>query len=167
MTDAASRHQFEKLANLGFQDQIASLSRKNPATKISALRQKLHSYFSTQSRPPPNRFTIQQDNHTNPCTTSINTHLPPSKSSKLASILTISKPTWQLPDSYDMMNLHGIHANHIQPPKTTYNYNLSLHKLRASLASPILLRKICCLAQIRCPAAIQASLLQSRTAPGM
>ena len=33
--------------------------------------------------------------------------------------------------------------------KTTYNYNLSLHKLRASLPSPVLLRKICCLAQIR------------------
>ena len=126
VTDAASRHQFDKLANLGFQDQITSLRRKTPATKISALRQKLHSYFSTQSRPPPDAITIQQDNHTNPCTPSINTHLPPSKSSKLAPILTISKPTWQLPDSYDMVNLRGIHGNHTH---STPQNNLQLQPL--------------------------------------
>ena len=85
VADAASRHQFDKLANLGFQDQIASLRRKNPATKISALRQKLHSYFTTQSRPPPDAITTRQDNHTNPCAPSINTHrsLPPSKRSHI------------------------------------------------------------------------------------
>ena len=74
VADAASRHQFDKLANLGFQDQIAFLRRKTPATKISILRQKLHSYFSTQSHPPSDATTIRQDNHTNPCTPSINTH---------------------------------------------------------------------------------------------
>ena len=83
VVDAASWHQFDKLANLGFQDQITSLRRKTPATKISALRQKLHSYFTTQSRSPQGAITTRQDNHTNPCAPSINAHrsLPPSKRS--------------------------------------------------------------------------------------
>src|SRR5947207_10736113 len=38
VADAASRHQFDKLVNLRFQDQIASLRQKTPTIKISVLR---------------------------------------------------------------------------------------------------------------------------------
>ena len=184
VADAASRHQFDKLANLGFQDQIASLRRKTPATKISALRKKLHSYFSTQSRPPSDAITIRQDNHTNPCTPSTNTPstLPPSKSSKLAPTLTVSTSTtpstWQLPDSYDVVNLYGIHGNHTH---STPQNNLQLQPLTPQaprfpgLAGSTSQNLLPCTNSLpcssahssRCPAALQASLLQSRTAPGM
>lgn len=94
VADAASPHQFDKCANLVFQDQVASLHRKTPVTKISVLRQKLHSNSSTRSNPPPDVTTIRQDNHKNPCTPSINTHPP------ILTVSTSNTPsTWQLPDS--------------------------------------------------------------------
>src|SRR5208282_1762300 len=50
-------------------------------------------------------------------------------------------------------SIHPQGSGSIRGGQWHFNHNLSLHKLRASLASPILIRKICCLAQIRCPAA--------------
>ena len=53
VADAASRHDFKKLANLGFQDQVDSLRHGTlnsiSSTRMSTLRHKLHSYFTTRS----------------------------------------------------------------------------------------------------------------------
>ena len=50
VADAASRFDFKKLANLGFQDQLHSLRHPPPSHRATTLRQKLRSFYSTRSR---------------------------------------------------------------------------------------------------------------------
>jgi len=57
VADAASRHQFDKLADLGFQE---SLQQK--PVKISSLRQKLHSFFKVPLHPKRDRTTTRPVN---------------------------------------------------------------------------------------------------------
>jgi hypothetical protein len=45
IADAASRRNFRKLANLGFQNQIGTLQHPPRQSKMSTLRRKLHSFF--------------------------------------------------------------------------------------------------------------------------
>ena len=61
VADAASRHDFNKLANLGFQDQIQSLRKALPSTRISNLRKKLHSSFTNRSHHQQEAITTLQD----------------------------------------------------------------------------------------------------------
>ena len=58
VADAASRHDFRKLANLGFKDQVTALrNRPSPPIKTSALRQQLSTFFNSRSRLPQERTT--------------------------------------------------------------------------------------------------------------
>ena len=63
VADAASRHDYKKLANLGFQ---ASSIHRAQDTKMSTLRQKLFSFLTTRSPPPQERTTIPRVHLTNP-----------------------------------------------------------------------------------------------------
>ena len=49
VADAASRHDFRKLADLGFKDQVTTLRRPSAPIRMSTLRQQLMNYFSTPS----------------------------------------------------------------------------------------------------------------------
>jgi hypothetical protein len=51
IADAASRFDFKKLADLGFQEQATSIRLQEATTKMSTLRPKLFSYFTTLSPP--------------------------------------------------------------------------------------------------------------------
>src|SRR4030095_7421866 len=69
VADAASRHDFKKLANLGFQDEIKTLQhgpRTISSTRISTLRQKLHIYFTTRSPQRLDGVTNLFGSHINP-----------------------------------------------------------------------------------------------------
>ena len=50
VADSASRHDFKKLADLGFQ--VSSLRVRTPATRTSTLRQKLYSFLTSRSHLP-------------------------------------------------------------------------------------------------------------------
>jgi hypothetical protein len=64
IADAASRHDFKKLANLGFKDQVSTLrSRPSPAIKVSVLRQQLKDFFISHSLPRPERTTSRYGDH--------------------------------------------------------------------------------------------------------
>ena len=65
VADAASRHNFRKLANLGFQDQIHALQRPPSELKMATLRQKLYSSFKMPSPHQPSEGTTQYNSHTN------------------------------------------------------------------------------------------------------
>ena len=68
VADAASRHDYEKLANLGLQ-----VSHRQPTIKISTLRQKLSSFFTTPSRQQRDSHTTQQNLPTSPSVESTST----------------------------------------------------------------------------------------------
>jgi hypothetical protein len=76
VADAASRHDFKKLANLGFQDQIDTL-RHGPhtifSTRMSTLRRKLHSCFITRSPQQLDGITSLFDNPTKPIVRTMDT----------------------------------------------------------------------------------------------
>src|SRR5437016_5988394 len=55
--DAASWHDYSKLANLGLQ-----VSHQQPSIKASTLRQKLSTFFITHSHLQPTRATTSQEN---------------------------------------------------------------------------------------------------------
>ena len=58
IADAASRHDFKKLADLGFKEQVIALrNRPSVPVRISTLRQQLMSYFTTRSLQPPTKLT--------------------------------------------------------------------------------------------------------------
>ena len=61
VTDAASRHDYSKLANLGLQ-----VSHQQPSIKGLTLRQKLSTFFITHSYLQPTGATTPQGNLTNP-----------------------------------------------------------------------------------------------------
>ena len=67
VADAASRHNFRKLADLGFQDQIGTLQRPPPESKMSTLRQKLHSFFKMPLHHQHDEDTTPYSSHMNPC----------------------------------------------------------------------------------------------------
>ena len=53
IADAASRHDFKKLTNLGFKDQVQKLrNRPTAAIKISSLRRQLYNYFNSRLPQP-------------------------------------------------------------------------------------------------------------------
>ena len=56
IADAASRHDFKKLANLGFKDQVRELRNKpSSALKISNLRRQLNDFFNSREPHPQER----------------------------------------------------------------------------------------------------------------
>jgi hypothetical protein len=59
VADAASRHDFKKLADLGFQVQDLRQRQRTPATKVSTLRQKLFTFLTTRSPLQQERTTTQ------------------------------------------------------------------------------------------------------------
>jgi len=81
VADAASRFDFKKLAELGFQ--MSSPDHPNPS--MSSLHQKLRSFFTTQSLPLPGEVTTLPANPTNSSARITATHhsLPPSQQSHI------------------------------------------------------------------------------------
>lgn len=77
VADAASRFDFKKLAELGLQ--VSSQDHPNPS--MSSLHQKLRSFFTIQSLPPPGELTILPANPMNSSARIMATHhsLPPSQ----------------------------------------------------------------------------------------
>ena len=78
IADAASRHDFKKLADLGFKDQVFAL-RHRPSTpiRVSTLRQQLTNYFTTRSLQPPTRLTHRSGDPMNHFAWGDITHLSP------------------------------------------------------------------------------------------
>jgi hypothetical protein len=75
VADAASRFDFEKLADLGFQ---ASSQRYPDTATVSTLRQKLSTFFTTPSHHPQGNHTIPPASRMRPSVTTTNiTHSPP------------------------------------------------------------------------------------------
>ncbi len=76
VVDAASWHDYSKLANLGLQ-----VSHQQPSIKASTLCQKLSTFFITHSHLQPTRATTPQGNLTNPSveTTTMSVSRPFSK----------------------------------------------------------------------------------------
>jgi len=84
VADAASRHNFRKLANLGFQNQIRNLQCPPTESRIPTLRRKLYFFFEMPSHRQHNEGMTQYDNHTNINATKMDTThdiLHPSKRS--------------------------------------------------------------------------------------
>ena len=66
IADAASRHDFKKLADLGFKDQVVTLRHRPSAPiRMSTLRQQLTNYFATHSLQPPTKLTPLYGDPTN------------------------------------------------------------------------------------------------------
>ena len=63
IADAASRHDFKKLADLGFKDQVTALCRPSTPVRMSTLRQQLSNYFASRSLQPPTKLTPLSGNH--------------------------------------------------------------------------------------------------------
>src|SRR2546423_11733375 len=63
IADAASRHDFKKLADLGFQEQVKELRGRLPTARISNLRRELLSFYNYQSRQAQGATTILPDVH--------------------------------------------------------------------------------------------------------
>ena len=66
IADAASRHDFKKLANLGFKDQVTALRHPSAPIRMSTLRQQLTNYFKNRSLPLPTKLTPLYGNPTSP-----------------------------------------------------------------------------------------------------
>ena len=79
VADAASRHDYKKLANLGFQ---ASAIHRAQDTKMSTLRQKLFSFLTTRSPPLQGGTTIPLAHLTNPSAGSTATRPSPHLSNR-------------------------------------------------------------------------------------
>src|SRR5947207_5912242 len=82
MIDIASRHNFRKLADLDFQDQISSLQHSLSESKMSTLRQKLHIYFKMPLYLQQDMNMTPYNSHTNPTIDRMDTSLSISLSSK-------------------------------------------------------------------------------------
>src|SRR5947207_8029775 len=65
MIDIVSRHNFKKLVDLGFQDQISSLQHSSSESKMSILRQKLHIYFKMPLHLQQDMNMTPYNSHTN------------------------------------------------------------------------------------------------------
>ena len=66
IADAASRHDFKKLADLGFKEQVIALRHRPSApVRISTLRLQLMSYFTTHSLQPPTKLMPLSGDPTN------------------------------------------------------------------------------------------------------
>ena len=77
IADAASRHDFKKLTNLGFKNQVRELRNKpSTAIKMSTLRRQLNDFFNSRLRQPQERTTNPSEGHTNHSVLAdINTHI--------------------------------------------------------------------------------------------
>ena len=93
VADAASRHDYTKLTDLGLQ-----VSHRKPSIKTSTLRQKLNTFFTTPSRLQPVVATIPQGNPMNPSveTTTTFRSLLHSKRSRTGLPISWSQPSQQL-----------------------------------------------------------------------
>src|SRR5579859_7716480 len=83
VADALSRHDFKRLANLGFVTQASILHRPHPTIPTSTLRQKLLSFCGTASPSPPENRTPPPSKHTNPSSYGSTSQRSPSRSSSL------------------------------------------------------------------------------------
>ena len=73
IADAASRHDFKKLANLGFKDQVQKLRNKpTAATKTSDLRRQLNNYFNLRL-PRPQEETMSLSGGLTKCSVQVGT----------------------------------------------------------------------------------------------
>ena len=67
IADAASRHDFDKLANLGFQEEARALrNHLTPPIKLASLRKQLMHFFNPHSPHPPPKPTPASAGHTSP-----------------------------------------------------------------------------------------------------
>ena len=122
VADAASRFDYKKLANLGFQDQLHSLRHPPPSHRTTTLRQKLHSFYSARWQHQHGGTTNQFRGHTSDTassTTTINFQ-PPSNPSLTGSPKSCAtsdpQPLRHMPARYD----HYISATTTIPqPSTT------------------------------------------------
>src|SRR5256885_7493396 len=66
VADAASQHDYKKLADLGFQvqDMRQPQDRFTPVTKVSTLRRKLFTFLTTPSLPQQGKTTIPLERYT-------------------------------------------------------------------------------------------------------
>src|SRR5579859_5979260 len=92
VTDALSRHDFKRLANLGFVTQASILHRPHPTIPTSTLRQKLLSFCGTASPNPPENRTPPPSKHTNPSPYGSTSQRSLSRSSPLQPGLPTSPP---------------------------------------------------------------------------
>jgi hypothetical protein len=95
--DAASRHDFAKLSNLGFRNQVFALRHRPSAPlKTSALRKQFSVFFTSQSPYPPAKARSPCPDLTNPSASHIATHhIPPH---------SLSPPTGSPPPSRIQLN---------------------------------------------------------------
>jgi hypothetical protein len=91
VADSASRHDYKKLADLGFQ--VSSLRVRTPATKISTLRQKLYSFLTSRLHLPQGEVMTPHATPTkrSAVTADISLSLPPSKRSPTGSLHSCPK----------------------------------------------------------------------------
>jgi hypothetical protein len=129
VADAASRHNFTKIANLGFQDQISSLRHRNPSAGISALHQRLLTSFTMPLPLPHDRTTTPLQGPINPSASSTNmqtslSQLNPSLTG-LPNSCTRSSKTQQSPTSkpsgYTTLNTVSVPTSSKIPVSTQYS----------------------------------------------
>jgi hypothetical protein len=110
VADAASRHDFKKLTNLGFQVSELRQMRK-PVSKISTLCQKLYTFLRTLSPLQPGRTTTPFAPHTKHTvdTTHIPLSLPPSNPSPTGSPQSLGQ--LNPPPQKDTSKLYGQHMS--------------------------------------------------------
>ena len=151
IVDAASRHNYKKLANLGFQ---ASAIHRAQDTKMSTLRQKLFSFLTTRSPPTQEGTTIPLAHPTNPSASSTATRPFPHLSNRSRTGL----PTLGIKPTPAKSYLSALRSTHIQLGYDTCAfddlrielvlrggkrlYGEGEKRLRLPLTAPILLRII-------------------------
>jgi hypothetical protein len=118
VADAASRHDFKKLANLGFQ---ASAIHRAQDTRMSTLRQKLFSFLTTRSPLPQERTMTPLAHPTNPSAGSTATRPFPHLSNRSRTGLRTScvKPNPQRPKATSAPSAPHISSLGTIPPHST------------------------------------------------
>jgi hypothetical protein len=94
IADAASRHDFKKLADLGFKDQVLALrNRPSPAVKIATLRHQLNDFFISRLHHPQGRTMNPSEDLMKPTAkyTGINSIRPPLNPSQTGSPISQSQ----------------------------------------------------------------------------
>jgi Reverse transcriptase (RNA-dependent DNA polymerase) len=133
VADAASRHEYSKLANLGLQ-----VSHRQPSVKPSTLRRKLSTFFTTRSPLPLDGATTPLDNpmSLSATDTTIPTSQPPSARSHTGCPNSCSPPS---PQRQKATSLHCVPfiANSVSPSQhlTTPVLTSSLEEANESMAT--------------------------------
>ena len=116
VADAASRHDYTKLANLGLQ-----VSDRKPSIKASTLRQKLNIFFITPLHQQLVALTTPQENPMNPSVgTTITSHSPhPSKRSRTGLPISWLQPNQQQQSTISPLSAPSTSNSPFQPLLST------------------------------------------------